>query len=90
MVRLRGSGVTNLVTAVIFQFLHGAIKGDMASFNKTGQFTFQFLHGAIKGTGLVQVSNWTTNFNSYMVRLRVPARLPVFRKKHISIPTWCD
>ncbi len=50
MVRLKAhAGIIYKHRIKLFQFQHGAIKGDKETINRLFQLKFQFQHGAIKG-----------------------------------------
>ena len=54
-----------------FQFLHGTIKSLFWCSYQRGQGEFQFLHGTIKSNDYAKLPAELTNFNSFMVQLKV-------------------
>ena len=44
--------MNGIKSLVLFQFLEGAIKGELDKFRQVGYDIFQFLEGAIKGLNL--------------------------------------
>ena len=55
-----------------------------------GETRFQFHYGSIKTLSVLRLSYISRNFNSTMVRLKLPPTNHKANKEKISIPLWFD
>ena len=90
MVRLKDMQITPKNEVMTFQFQNGSIKSLFHIRQGAEIPAFQFQNGSIKSGLDVQNVEWSSRFNSKMVRLKVTTTSSTGWIMVVSIPKWFD